>query len=159
MHWSWKVRKLLTTYRVSLKKGTFSIFVLFLLKKSDLTFHMCFRIRISIPFQLVAKITSTQNPNCSKNAESTCANRLFIPALRCEAWAVASLHNSRYLTTLDYQNITGVQSKHLMKMEDNIAIWMWIAECIPHSWNSTFIEKLSTFMKDHKTSCLRMRLL
>ena len=67
------------------KKRYFSIFVLFLLKKSDLTFHMCFRIRISIPFQLVAKITSTQNPNCSKNAESTCANMLFIPALRCEA--------------------------------------------------------------------------
>ena len=86
-------------YRVSLKKGTFSIFVLFLLKKSDLTFHMCFRIRISIPFQLVAKITSTQNPNCFKNAESTCANMLFIPALRCEAWAVASLLTSMYLIT------------------------------------------------------------
>ena len=86
-------------YRVSLKKGTFSIFVLFLLKKSDLTFHMCFRIRILSPFQLAAKIISTQNPNCSKNAENTCANMLFIPVLRCEAWAVASLHTSIYLIT------------------------------------------------------------
>ena len=69
---------------VSKKRYFFHSF-LFLLKKSDLTFHMCFRIRISIPFQLVAKITSTQNPNCSKNAKNTCANMLFIPALRCEA--------------------------------------------------------------------------
>ena len=50
-----------------------------------LLFHMCFRIRILSPFQLAAKIISTQNPNCSKNAENTCANMLCIPVLRSEA--------------------------------------------------------------------------
>ena len=37
------------------KKGTFPIFVLFRLWKSDFTFHMCFGIRISSPFHLATQ--------------------------------------------------------------------------------------------------------
>ena len=63
-----------------------------------------------------------------------------------------------YLITLDSQNITGFQSKHLMKMVDNMDV-----DCGMYSTfmeeNSTFMEKLSTFMEDHKKSCPRMRFL
>ena len=49
-----------------------------------LLFHMCFRIRISIPFHLAIQKVSIQNLNCPKNA---CAGMIFIPALRSEDWA------------------------------------------------------------------------
>ena len=52
-----------------------------------------------------------------------------------------------HLITLDSQNITGFQSKHLMKMADDMDV-----DCGMYSTfmeeNSTFIEELSTFMED-----------
>ena len=57
-------------YRVSLKKGTFTIFVLFPLKKSNLTFSHVFQNQNLSPFHLATQITSAQNPHCPKNAKN-----------------------------------------------------------------------------------------
>ena len=80
-------------YRVSLKKGTFSIFVLFLLKKSDLTFHMCFRIRISSPFHLNTLNISIQNIKRPKNTRNACLDIIFpshvMWSLHCAVFARA----------------------------------------------------------------------
>ena len=73
------------SYRVSLKKGTFVIFLSYFSSRGRiLLFHMCFGIKISNPFHLAIQKVSIQNLNCPKNA---CADMIFIPALRSEDWA------------------------------------------------------------------------
>ena len=55
------------TYRVSLNKGTFSIFIFFCSRSQILLFCMCFGVRILSPVHLATQIISIQNPNCPKN--------------------------------------------------------------------------------------------
>ena len=127
-------------YRVSLKKRYFSDFFSYFSSRGRiLLFHMCFGIRISSPFHLAIQKVSIPNLNCPKNA---CADMILIQALRCEAWAVVSVHNSMYLITLDSPKITGFQNKHSMKILDNMDV-----DC---GMYSTFMEENSTFMEDHK---------
>ena len=66
------------SYRVSLKKGTFVIFLSYFSSRGRiLLFHMCLGIRILSPFHLAIQKVSIQNLNRPKNA---CADMIFIPA-------------------------------------------------------------------------------
>ena len=58
--------------------------------------------------------------------------------------------------TLDSQNITNFQSKHVMEIVDNMDVNCGMYYTFMEE-NSTFMEKLSTFMEDHQKSCLRVR--
>ena len=60
--------------------------------------------------------------------------------------------------TLDSQNITNFQSKHVMEIVDNMDVNCGMYYTFMEE-NSTFIEKLSTFMEDYEKSCPRMRFL
>ena len=79
---------------------------------------------------------------------SAIGNTYVVTLLFASIQCYKQCHSSMHLITLNSQNITGFQSKHLMKMqstfmEENSALW----KIIPHSW------------KTAEKSCPRMRIL
>ena len=81
-----KARK--STYRVSLKKGTFLVFALFHFQRSDFTFSYVFW---NQNFEPVSFSHSNNALGALKKHKNPCTDFIFIQVLRCEAWAVLSL--------------------------------------------------------------------